>query len=389
MTAPTLSFFLPLFHGSDLVKALTIPLFTGVIGYIINWTGVWMLFHPLRFVGFRLPGLAPLAKLLPRRMQEIPGIMHGGVGWQGIIPNRAAKMGSIAADKGLAKLGTPSEFYEELEPDKIAEHILATSQRDIRDVVDRIMLRENAQLWNDLPPRVREAVHARVQAQLPDVVRDVTDEIGANIDQLLDVKLMVIRKFEANPELATRAFLEIGKRELRLMINFGFLFGFLLGIPVVFILNAVPEWWVLPICGVVVGWLTNLLGMQLIFEPVEPRKIGPLTLHGLFLRRRTEIAGVYAKIIADDVVTLENVGDQLLRGPRADRTRQMLETSLRPAVDRATGPARPAVRVALGARQYDTIRDSVAIEAVDYTMTPLTDPEFSDRQSARVRGLLE
>ncbi len=380
---------LPLVHGSDTLKAITIPIFTGVIGYIINWTGVWMLFHPIRFVGLEVPGLAPLARLLPRKLQDIPGIMHGGVGWQGIIPSRAAKMGSIAADKGLAKLGTPGEFYDQLEPDKIAEHILATSQRDIYDVVERIMNRENAQLWNDLPPRVREAVHARVQSQLPDIVRDVTQEIGTNIDQLLDVKLMVIRKFEANPELATRAFLEIGQRELRLMINFGFLFGFLLGIPVVFIVHAFPHWWVLPVCGVVVGWVTNLLGMQLIFEPVEPRRIGPLKLHGLFLRRRAEIAGVYAKIIADDVVTLGNVGDQLLHGPRSDRTRQMLETALRPAVDRATGPARPAVRVAMGTRQYDTIRDSVAVEAVEYTMTPLTDPEFSERQSTRVRSLLE
>src|SRR3954467_9568905 len=103
---------------SELLKQLTIPLFTGVIGYIINWTGVWMLFHPLRFVGFRLPGLAPLAKLLPRRMQEIPGIMHGGVGWQGIIPNRAAKMGSIAADKGLAKPRAPGGVYEALHAQK-------------------------------------------------------------------------------------------------------------------------------------------------------------------------------------------------------------------------------------------------------------------------------
>jgi hypothetical protein len=45
--------------------------------------------------------------------------------------------------------------------------------------------------------------------------------------------------------------------------------------------------------------------------------------------------------------------------------------------------------VAMGTRQYDTIRDSVAVEAVDYTMTPLTDPEFSERQSTRVRSLLE
>jgi uncharacterized membrane protein YheB (UPF0754 family) len=373
---------------SETLSLITIPLFTGVIGYIINWTGVWMLFHPIRFTGFRLPGLAPLAKVLPRKLQEIPGIMHGGVGWQGIIPNRAAKMGSISVDKGIAKLGSPSEFYEQLDPDSIAEHILATASREIRDVVERIMEREHSQLWRDLPPRVREAVHARVQEQLPDIVRSVTREIGTNIDQLLDVKVMTIRHLEENPALMNRLFTEVGKRELRLMINFGFIFGFLLGIPVAFIAHVYPHWWVLPVLGVIVGWTTNLLGMQLIFAPVEPRKFGPFTLHGLFLRRQPEVAEVYAELVSYNIVTLSNMGDQLLNGPRADRTRQMLETALRPAVDRATGRVRGAVRVALGAARYDTIRESVAVEAVDYTMTPLTDPEFNRAQSERMRKLL-
>jgi uncharacterized membrane protein YheB (UPF0754 family) len=381
---------LPLIQGSDTLKAITIPLFTGAIGYVINWTGVWMLFNPIRFTGIRFPGLAPLARLLPRKLQEIPGIMHGGVGWQGIIPSRAAKMGSIATDKGIAKVGSPADFYQQLEPEVIAEHMIASSQRDIREVVERIMRREDPELWRDLPPRVREAVHARVQEQLPDIVREVTEEIGDNIDQLLDVKLMVIRRMEERPELANRVFLEVGRRELRLMINFGFLFGFLLGIPVVFIVNAVPQWWVLPVCGVIVGWVTNRLGMQVIFEPVEPRQLGPLKLHGLFLRRQNEVADVYSRIIADDIVTIGNIGDQLLHGPRADRTRQMLETALRPAVDRAAGGtlARQAVRVAVGTREYDTIRDSVAAEAVEYTITPMTDPEFNRLQSDKVRSLI-
>ena len=92
----------------------------------------------------------------------------------------------------------------------------------------------------------------------------------------------------------------------------------------------------------IVGYVTNWLGSWMIFEPVEPRKIGPLTLHGLFLRRQPEVADVYAGIIADDIVTLGNIGDELLHGPRADRTRQMIETALRPAVDRAAGPRSPA-----------------------------------------------
>jgi len=374
---------------SQTISLITIPLFTGAIGYVTNWSGVWMLFYPVYFKGFRLPGLAPLAHLFPRRIQQIPGVMQGGVGWQGIIPSRAAKMGSIAVDKGIAKVGSPADFYEQLEPEAIAEHILATARGDIHDVVERIMERENPRMWNDMPPRVREAVHARVQEQLPDIVRDVTDEIGNNIDQLLDVKLMVIRRIEQQPDLANRIFLEVGRRELRFIINFGFFFGFAAGIPTAILTEFVlTQWWVLPIAGVIIGYVTNLLGIKMIFEPVESRKIGPFRFQGLFLRRQPEVAEVYGEIIADDIVTIGNIGDDLLHGPRSDRTRQMIETAMRPAIDRAVGPASTAVRVAVGTDTYDAIRDSVASEAVEYTMTPLTDEEFNRRQSSAVKRLI-
>ena len=89
--------------------------------------------------------------------------------------------------------------------------------------------------------------------------------------------------------------------------------------------------------GVVVGWTTNALGMWLIFEPPEPRRILGIKVQGLFLRRQDECAEVYARIIADDVITLENIGDFLLYGPRGDRTQQMLEQAMGPAIDRAAG----------------------------------------------------
>jgi uncharacterized membrane protein YheB (UPF0754 family) len=374
--------------SGDLLKDLTIPLFTGAIGYLTNWSGVWMLFYPVSFAGWRMPGLSRLAPLLPRRVQQIPGVMQGGVGWQGIIPSRAAKMGSIAVDKGVAKLGSPADFYRQLEPEAIAEHICKTASGDIREVVDRIMDREYPDTWRGMPRRVREAVHSRVQQQLPDIVRSVTDEIGAHIDQLLDIKLMVIRRFEQNPELANRSYLEVGRRELRLIINLGFLFGALQGIPLVFLVNAYPHWWVLPVGGVIIGYVTNWVALWMIFEPVDPHRFGPLKLQGLFIRRQPEVSEVYGEIIAEDIVTLSNIGDELLHGPSADRTRQMIEDAMRPAVDRAAGPARLALQVALGSSEYESIRESVATEAVDYTMTPLTDPEFNRRQSAAMREMI-
>jgi uncharacterized membrane protein YheB (UPF0754 family) len=367
---------------------ITIPLFTGAIGYVTNWSGVWMLFYPLRFHGIRIPGLARLAQFLPRRLQQIPGVMQGGIGWQGIIPSRAAKMGSIAVDKGIAKLGQPAEFYRQLEPDAIAEHILATAGDEVREVVERIMEREYPRLWRELPPRVREMVHSRVADQLPDVVYGLTEQLGEHVDQLLDIKLMVIRRIEEQPQLANRIFLEVGRKELKFIVNFGFWFGLVMGIPVVGVVELFPIWWVLPICGVIIGYVTNWVGLWMIFEPEEPRRIGPILWQGLFPRRQREVADVYAGIIAEDLVTLEAIGDELLNGRRGDRTRQLIEKTMREPVDRAVGMARPAVQAALGSGRYRALRDSVAEEVVDYTIAPLGDPDFNRRQAQPMKRLI-
>ncbi len=366
----------------------SIPVFTAVVGLLINWTGLVMLFSPVRFHGITFPGLRALSGALPRKAQEVPGVMQGGLGWQGIIPARAAKMGSIAVDKAISKLGTPAEFYQQLEPDRIAEHIVEIFSPELPDLIDEVMLAEHPALWRDLPPAGRRAVVGRVREQLPEVIRSITTEIGRHIDQLLDPKIMVIEHFRANPALVVRIFRDFGQRELNLMVWFGGIFGFLLGIPVAVLDLTLHQGWLLPVLGVVVGWVTNALGMWLIFEPPEPRRIWGIRVHGLFARRQREAAEVYAGIIADDVITLENIGDFLLNGPRGDRTRQLLGTALGPAIDKAAGVARPAVKVALGRGRYDAIRAAVAREGVEMTIAPFRDRDFSREQADKIRTLV-
>jgi uncharacterized membrane protein YheB (UPF0754 family) len=236
---------------------------------------------------------------------------------------------------------------------------------------------------------MRERVHQRVEEQLPDIVKTVTDELGENIDHLLDIKLMVIRTIEEDPALSNRIFRAIGRKELRMIINLGFVFGFVFGIPVAILTEIVfHAWWLLPICGVVIGWVTNWLAIWMIFEPVEPKRILGMRWQGLFLKRQHEVAEVYALIIADEVITLRHIGDELMNGAQSDRTRHLVESSMRPAVDRAVGSARPLLRMAVGVQEYDQMRESVATEAVEYTMTPMQDPDFNREQSKKIRELI-
>jgi hypothetical protein len=184
-------------------------------------------------------------------------------------------------------------------------------------------------------------------------------------------------------------FLDMGQRELTFIKNFGFFFGFALGIPVAVLTHFVPEWWLLPILGVVVGYITNWVALWMIYEPADPEQWGPVRMQGLFIRRQPEVAGVYARVVSEEILTVAEFGRELLYGPQSDRTRLLIEQAMRPAIDRAIGPARVALRVAVGPRDYEALRDAFAAEPVEKMMGPLTDPEFSSEQTATMYRLIE
>ena len=240
-------------------QLLLIPPITGVIGYMTNWVAIRMLFHPLEFKGVDVPGLDRLTVHLPRRFRQIPGMMEGKLGWQGIIPSRARKMGSINVDTAIAKLTTQRELYERFDPERIAEHVATASGDRVREMVEETIREENPRLWANAPEPAREVVRSRVDARLPEISRRITRRIGENVDDLLDVKRMVIDHLGENPEDVNRIFLETGEREFRFLVNCGFYFGTLLGCVAIPLYVLIDAWWVLPATGVFVGYGTNWL----------------------------------------------------------------------------------------------------------------------------------
>jgi uncharacterized membrane protein YheB (UPF0754 family) len=125
----------------------------------------------------------------------------------------------------------------------------------------------------------------------------------------------------------------------------------------------------------------------MIFEPIFPRRWIPWR-QGLFIKRKDEVTEGYAELISRHVITLQNVGNELLRGPRSDRTAQLLEDTLRPAVDKAVGRARTAVRVAIGTREYDQIKASLASEAAGFAPMAFSDAEFNKRQAGKIYSFI-
>ncbi|MFQ3320379.1 MAG: uncharacterized membrane protein YheB (UPF0754 family) [Natronomonas sp.] len=369
-------------------RLLLIPLITGIIGYGTNWIAIQLLFHPIDFVGFRMPGLKNIAPMLPRKLQQIPGIVKGRIGWQGIIPSRSARMGTIAAEKGISKIATQREFYQEFDPERIATHIVNNSRDEIRALTDEVLRREHPELWNNMPRPMRELVHARVESRLPEIADTITERIGDNIEELLDINLMITKHLDENPELLNRIFIEVGDQELKFIINSGFLIGGFLGFFTIPLFLYIDQWWVLPVAGVCVGYATNWIALKIIFLPIEERRLGPFRIQGLFIKRQPEAAEKYAEIVADEIVTISNVADDLMHGSQSDRTRKMIRDAIRPEVDRAVGLAGPLVRMTTGSQEYESLRETFAAESVDRTISPLQDPDFNEERSEGIRNLM-
>ena len=212
---------------------------------------------------------------------------------------------------------------------------------------------------------------------------NITDEIGKNVDQLIDAKLMVISYFVEHPELLNELFLIMGRKELRFMQNFGFYFGLPMGFVLFGILQVFPHWWVLPVGGVIIGWMVNWLGITMIFEPVH-RAVVPVA------------AG------ADDQAPgrghRDVRADGRRQGDHAAEHRQRADDrpAQRPHPAAARGLAAPGRRQRRRAgprrraggdrRARSTTRSasSVATEATGFAPIAFNDAEFSKQQSGKI-----
>jgi len=339
-----------------------IPIVAALTGWGTNWLAVKMTFWPLDFVG-------------------IPPLL----GWQGIIPRNARKMASIATDSSITRIGTLSDVVRQMEPDAIAAHVLRAADEHLPDLVADMAQRQAPRVWANLPEPIRHAVIERARAKLPTVVDNLVADMTANIEQILDMRLMVVERLSSDRRLLNRIFLEAGAKEFRFLVNSGLWFGGLLGIIQMILWIVWPSPWILPAAGFMVGYLTNWLALYLIFEPVEARRIGRWTLQGLFLKRQHEISGYFADTASQELLTIRHFVDRMLNGPRSDRAMALIRRHIEPSVDEALGMARMGVEAAVGSHEYQQVKDRLFQRAVELGPEPFDDPEFVASRGKLVR----
>lgn len=332
---------------------LSIPVISGIVGWGTNALAIKMMFHPLEFVGIK-----PI------------------FGWQGIVPASAPRMADIAVDLVLGKLITMEELFGRLDPDKIAEQLREPLLDMTDELVEDVMSEHQADLWAVLPTTIRERIKKRVADEMPDQVAALLDDVRKNVDQVFDVKDMVVNNLARDKHLVVRLVTDIAADELTFIARSGLYFGFLFGLVQMVVWTFYKDFWVLPAFGLLVGYATNWLALRMIFEPQEAKQIGPWKVQGMMHKRQQEIAGDYGKLVADEILTPNNITEAVLRGPLSDRLFKLVERHVKRAVDDTAGIARPLLAMSIGTRTYIAMKESAVDKLTE--RLPETTEHFQD-----------
>lgn len=320
----------------------TLPVTAALVGYVTNVLAIKMMFLPIRFIG-------------------IPPYL----GWQGIIPSKSGKMAAIAVDTITRHLITVDEIFSRIDPERLARELEAPLTAAVEEIADEVMNAHYPRLWVSLPEAVRIRLTRRLQEDVPAVVRDITRDVRTHVHEVFNLKDMVVTKLLRERTLINRIFLETGHAEFRFIGHSGLYFGFLFGLIQTLIYTVIQSPWQLPLAGLLVGYATNWIALYLIFNPRQPRRFGPWTFQGLFMKRQAEVARDYGNLVADEILTPANIIEAILKGPQADRVVALIQRHVQRSLDAQVGFAGRLAPIAFGGERYASAQAEAIQQLLD------------------------
>ncbi|MBW2191863.1 MAG: DUF445 family protein, partial [Deltaproteobacteria bacterium] len=280
---------------------LCIPFIAGFIGWFTNWLAVKAVLYPVEFVG-------------------IPPLL----GWQGVIPKNAEEMSQSFSVLIHDKLVDMEKIFANIDHDDNEE-----IDKVVEDVAQEIIAEFSTNIapdsWERAREKLRGYINMLVRRNVRRVMVAILDRMAKEASDFIDVDAVVRESMKEDRALLGRVLLEVAGPEFKFIERSGLWFGFLFGVIQMLVWIVYPAGWVLPAAGFLVGYITNWLALHLIFEPREPKQIGPFRIQGVFIKRQREVATSFADVIAEQVLNADNMMQHLSDGPNRQRVLDILE----------------------------------------------------------------
>ena len=163
------------------LQYFTIPSVAAFVGLTTNWMGVNMLFYPIDYVGTEL-------------YRSSPYTPYGMFGWQGVVPCKTEKMAARLVDIVTERLLTIEEAFGRLDPSNLAQLLLP--------IIEDELLQELPQYYGELMIKL-------IRPVLPYILSKVMANLQKEIDDILDLKSVVLDAFVRDKQVLVELFQKV------------------------------------------------------------------------------------------------------------------------------------------------------------------------------------
>lgn len=348
----------------------SVVVLAALIGWVTKIVAIEMMFKPIDFKGFKV---GPLP-----------------IGWQGIIPLRAAHMASVATNKIVGELLTPADVWARLDQKQLLEEIREPLLTSMDAITQEVASTMQPEIWANTPGFVKDKLIQRMRDRGPDAMKQIMDDVEANVEEVLDLKSLATRTLVYDKEILQRVFRQAGKREWAFIRRFGLGAGFCIGLIQLTAYLWLKSPLINPIMGALNGWATDAFCIKvLLFSPKRPKKyLGIFKWQGLFLKYQDEVADELSALIAEKVLTPHAILESMLEGPRSDRFYLIIRRHIGRMVEEELGVAAPAVKAVIGADNLDKTKTLMAERVMKSLPRTMENAEGYIEQTLDVANLL-
>eukprot|EP00980_Cylindrotheca_fusiformis_P027851 scaffold22560_cov135-Cylindrotheca_fusiformis.AAC.62 len=221
----------------------------------------------------------------------------------------------------ISELLSMEETMKRLDPRKVADILSPEVPEMLEDVLEEYLINQNS------PAAFRTIVKSVLNEKnkggkwlVSEVfgrkfLEELTIDMQQNIVKVFNVLNCVTNRMMADRTLLGKLFQKTGGRELKFLTDSGLWFGFFLGCMQMIVNIFYDNPWTLSIGGLLVGLATNWLALKWIFEPVEPLKIGPIVLQGMFLKRQKQVASDFSDFFSTRILNSNEIWNSILSDP--------------------------------------------------------------------------
>jgi len=315
---------------------LSMPLVAAFVGWSTKIVALEMIYRPLEFKGI------------------------GPLGWQGIVPRRAGKVGSKTIELLTSNLLKPEELLDRIDAGEAVEALRAPLAQVVDDISRDLAEQIRPGLWDSIPEAGRNAIQTRIKAQAPQLVEKLLDEMKSDLSRYVDLQFLAVTTLVRNKEKLVKLMRGVSNDAMAFVRRSGIYFGLGIGLVQMVVWALFKNPWIMPAFGFAVGFISDYIALNMLFRPVQEKKIlGLYTFQGLLHAQREKITRDYAKILADDLFAPEILFDGVIQGPGSDKLFALVAKEVEAAIDAQTGIAGPLVVLAVGTQRYRALKDRV------------------------------